>query len=178
MKITLTRSKDMNASFCHPIGFSHCNVFSQHAISIESSSYRYFIEGEFYYSKDSRGTTFTNEHNIKEILANLINLHGIEEAHNKLEGLFVGCWIDLKNNTAGVFNDSLNQLPLYYIQEGQNITLSTHLNDLINPKTEFNQLSLYSYLLVGYAPEKETFYKNVLRMGGDTTLCFKSSGFE
>ncbi len=178
MKVVFTRNKDKNASFCHPLGSSFFNVFSETSLSIGDDNYRYFIEGELYYAKSDKGATLTNEHNVKEVLTHLIKSHGIDQAHQYLEGLFVGCWIDLANQTAGVFNDPLNQLPFYYIEEAQEIILSTHLNELVTPMTELNQLALYSYLLVGYSPEKETFYKGISKIGSDTALHFGLSGFQ
>lgn len=180
MKITFTRNEDLNATLCQRTGSSYFNLFIKDALKIEIDDICYFIEGELYYSKACRShdSVKINSENIRDVITHLVTQHGAAKAHHYLEGVYVGCWINLREETAGVFADALNQSSLYYREHQGEMTLSTDLKELVTPETGFNQFALYSYLLVGYAPEKETFYKDVLKFGSDSTLNFNAEGFE
>lgn len=154
-------------------------VFTQgkNTLNIKTDQLDIYLEGEFYYYVENE-TTHKITDNVSKVLTELFGNHGIEEIQHVIEGMYCGFAYDKQNETVSVFSDSFNRKIIYYTEEGENIVVSTELTDVVASFSEisYDQNSLYSYLLLGYSPINDTFYKNVKRLGADEVISISSNG--
>ena len=172
-KYSLKKLENYNANY--QIGKKFASlVLDKSCKKIEFGEYVIFIEGEFYYSKASAlNYQSINHKNLDNIIVQLVRKKGIINLPKYLEGAYLCCWFNKKKNEIGIFSDDLSRTKSYYVNINQDeFELSTQIKDLINYSDGYDQLSLYSYILLGYTGEKDTFYSKIKRLSSDEYFLF------
>ncbi|MGV8934731.1 MAG: asparagine synthase-related protein [Gallionellaceae bacterium] len=153
-------------------------VSCKDAITVDVDGVKVLIDGKIYYARDGSSTTLVSGDTVGDIISSIVRQYGVARLPQYLEGSYVGCWFNDKEKTAGTFTDSLNRVPFYIIEHGENITLSTVLKDVVAKNAALDQLSLYSYLLLGYPAGQDTFYQDVKKVGNDESFYFNVNGVD
>ena len=137
-----------------------------------------YIEGEFYYCKKNGTTKKITAQNATEMLSNLFSEFSVDQISKVLEGMYCGIVYDKKIGKISAFSDAFNRKNFFYTKVADEFILSTSLNEVIEhrPTLKYDQKGLYSYLLLGYPPIKNTFYEDVFRLGSDEVITFDSKG--
>jgi hypothetical protein len=177
MKISYGSNSPVNGSHSFKFGDKYfCIAQDTKTRLFETNTLRLFFEGTFYYSTSNIGSAYVTPENAAVHIAALVSSHGIDRLSEHLEGSYVCCWLDLAKNTAGLLGDALNRVSVYYTNLGDRFTISTNLQDVASRSDGLDQLSLYSYLLLGYNTGRDTFYRNVKKLASDESFLFNSSG--
>ena len=173
MKITFNQLKSTTSNFNINFGKKILSIFSaEKLIEINVNTIKLFLEGEFYYSVNKKNPQKITHSNLKNTIIELVHNFGIENLTKYLEGSYLCCWLDQSNLKAGFFGDASNQIKAYYIQKNGDIEISSDLNDLVSSSRGYDQLSLYSFLLLGYPADNDTFYSGVKKLGCDEYFLF------
>lgn len=151
---------------------------AERAVVVDVDGLKLFLEGEFYYSVVGMQSTRVSSLSLLALVASLVRNHGVDRLPDHLEGSYVCSWIDVVGGKAGFFGDILNRVPVYYVERNGGIELSTNLKDLASRSRGLDQLSLYSYLLLGYSAARDTFYSGVKKLASDESFVFSASGIE
>lgn len=146
------------------------------ALLIEVDGVKIFLEGELYYAKVGFKNTKVTSENLSDIVTLLVRTYGVDCLRKHLEGSYVCCWFEISGMKAGFFGDNLNRLPAFYSIECDSISISTALKDVASGQRGLDQFSLYSYLLLGYSPARDTFYRGVKRLASDEFFIFSNEG--
>jgi len=137
-----------------------------------------YIEGELYYYYDNHKHTPITKENSEGSVNYLFTNYSIERLPSLLEGCYLCIVCDTGKNTVTILADAFNRKHLFYGTKGGEFTFSTNIQDVLKGKVEYNQNSLYSYLLLGYTPIKDTFYENVYRLGAEEMVRITGEGVE
>ena len=136
--------------------------------TIEFDQFKIFIEGELYYLNNlDQNNQNINDINFKNTLFQIVKDNGIISLPKFLEGSYMLCWFDNKKNEFGMLNDNFSRIKSYYVNIGDDFEISSQLKDVINQSNGYDQLSLYSYILLGYTAEKDTFYSKIKRLASN-----------
>ena len=179
MKINFSNLKHSDSNFSINIGQKILNIyFTEKLVEINVNNIKLFLEGDFYYSVNKKNYEQVTQSNLINTITLLVNNHGVENITNHLEGSYLCCWLDQSSLKAGFFCDTLNRVKAYYFQENNDIEISSNLNDLVSRSKGFDQLALYSYLLLGYPAGNDTFYSGIKKLGSDEYFLFTVNGVQ
>lgn len=147
--------------------------------TIEFDQFKIFIEGELYYLNNlDQNNQDTNDTNFKNALFQIVKDNGIISLPKFLEGSYMLCWFDNKKNEFGMLNDNFSRIKSYYVNIGDDFEISSQLKDVINQSNGYDQLSLYSYILLGYTAEKDTFYSKIKRLASNEYFLINTKGVQ
>jgi hypothetical protein len=143
---------------------------------LEFNQFKIFIEGELYYLNNS-DQNYLNifDINFENALFQIIKEKDITSLTKYLEGSYILCWFDSKKNEVGIVSDNLSRVKSYYIKIEDDFEMSTQLKDIINQSNGYDQHSLYSYILLGYTAEKDTFYSKIKRLASNEYFLISSN---
>jgi hypothetical protein len=179
MKIIFSKSSYSNSNYSKNLGKKNINIYlSEKIITLEVNDLKLFLEGQFYYSIINGTYQRITQTNVISIVTMLVKTYGINNLTKHLEGSYLCCWVDQLKQQAGFFGDALNRAQAYYTFINEDITVSSKLKDVASRSKGLDQLSLYSYMLVGYPAVNDTFYSGVKRLGNDEYFLFSSKGVE
>ena len=153
---------------------------TEHTFVIDNGDIQIYLEGEFYYYVENGISNLFGKDNLTKILSELTLRSDPCDFCDSVEGIYCGVWININENTITIFSDKLNRKHLYYYETENSFIASTDLKDIILQidRIEYNQFALYSYLLLGYTPIFETFYKNISRLSCDETILVSKTGIQ
>jgi asparagine synthetase B (glutamine-hydrolysing) len=179
MKISYGAKLDSRDGFSLKIGEKLLSVqTNDRSIEVVVNGIKIFLEGCFYYSISGLKNIRINSDNKLRIIETLVKNHGIDRLSKHLEGSFVCVWAELSGAKAGFFSDELNRVPVFYSHQNEEILISTDLKELVSKSSGLDQHSLYSYLLLGYSAERDTFYKGINKLASDESFVFTTKGIE
>ena len=179
MKISYIEKKISASNFVISLGNKNLNIFlNKNSITLDIDNFKIFLEGQFYYSFEKEKYNKITESNLSQLITSLIKNYGIMSLSKHLEGAYLCCWIDCSNLKAGFFGDAFNSVKTYYSSKKENIEISTEVEDLILPENGYDQMSLYSYMMLGYPADCDTFYSGVKKLGSDEYFLFTSESFK
>ena len=138
---------------------------------LEDNSASIVFNGEIYNhgllrkELESSGVKFRTKNSDTEVLLNGFRFYG-KDFINKLRGQFAFCYIDYKLQTVFLVSDRLNQKPLYYSIENNEVTFSSNLRSLvaINNSFNLNDDFIKEYLLYGITSSPATIFENVKKL--------------
>lgn len=178
MKINVSFNQK-KAIFSQSLGFSSFEIIPDSScIEIEVDQTLIYLEGEFYYYNNDGENVKINNNNANEVIKKAILDHSISNISRVLEGVYCGVAVDKIRKTLYVFSDAFNRKNFFYTQYDDCLILSTSLNEVLDTQKsiKYDQNGLYSFLLLGYTPVKNTFYENVFRLGCDEIIKIDESG--
>ncbi len=103
------------------------------------------------------------------------------DCFSKINGNFIGCVYDSRNDVFFLVHDHLGIEPLYYAWDGNQLIFSDSLRALIRFDKKFAELNpkaLYTYLLFNYNPGTETFFKGIKKLRGGHYIQIKDGKLE
>ena len=175
MKIFLNKEKDLESNFNINIGSRNLNIFfKKDYLELDINDLKIFIEGELYYSAEKQKFSKITALNLVPTIKSLIKNYGIMTLREHLEGSYLCCWVDKNKLEAGFFSDSQNRFKAYFSKDNKDIKISSELSDLVLSSNGYDQLSLYSYMMLGYPADSDTFYTGVKKLGSDEYFIFTS----
>jgi asparagine synthetase B (glutamine-hydrolysing) len=178
MKINVSFNQ-AKAAFSQSLGYSSFEIIpNSSCIEMEVDQTLIYLEGEFYYYNNEGENVKINKNNANAVIKQALLDHSVSNISSVLEGVYCGVAVDKNKKTLYVFSDAFNRKNFFYTQDGDQITLSTSLNEVLNTQKsiKYDQNGLYSFLLLGYTPVKNTFYENVFRLGCDEIIKIDESG--
>ena len=179
MKIIYSKSKNPSSNYSYKIGKSNFNIFLNHSsVEINIDNIKLFLEGEFYYSIIKGKFEKITKSNLISVIKSLVRDYGVINLPEHLEGAYLYCWFDQVTLKCGFSGDVLNTKKAYYKKENNELIISSNLKDLVSGDTKFDQLSLYSYMLIGYPAVNDTFYDGIKKIGNDEYFLFTPEGFQ
>jgi asparagine synthase (glutamine-hydrolysing) len=125
------------------------------------------FNGEIYNYKSIRkklikmGTIFYTESDT-EVVLKLLHIYG-NDGVSLLEGMFAFAFYSRQSNSIILARDFLGKKPLYYSQSLETFTFSSSLGVVKRALKSVNldEISLFSYLKIGYIIDPRTIFKNI-----------------
>ena len=142
---------------------------------MHSFSGRYVLtyNGEIYNFKEL-SVLLTNKFNIKlkttsdtEVLVNLIECLGLNEALNRIEGMFAFGLFDRKQQKLFLARDRFGEKPLYWFHQKNILYFSSEISPLINvlrDKLSINFNSVNHFLKKSYVPNHSSIFHEVQKV--------------
>ena len=118
---------------------------------------------------------------VDQQLANIIHSEleigvALSEWIAQRDGEFILSIIDLQTEEIIIANDVFGRLPLYVYAEGEKIVISREIALLLDEvKPTYEQYSLATYLLLGYAIGNKTIWNGITKLPGHSILFIDSS---
>jgi len=103
------------------------------------------------------------------------------DCFSKINGNFIACVYDPRENSFILAHDHLGVEPVYYSWDGNRLVFSDFLRTLVRSDKKFSELNpqtLYTYLLFNYNPSTETFFKGIKKLRGGHFIRIKHGTFE
>ena len=103
------------------------------------------------------------------------------DCFSKINGNFIACVYDVRENSFILAHDHLGVEPVYYSWDGNRLVFSDFLRTLVRSDKKFSELNpqtLYTYLLFNYNPSTETFFKGIKKLRGGHFIRIKHGTFE
>lgn len=150
----------------------------ENTIRVEiDSEHDIYLEGSlFYETRDVKSRRF-EQSNIQNEIRELFSRRNISEFIETVEGVYVIFYIDKKNEKITIFNDKLKTKDIYYLENEQEIHVSTGLNALRSKAKGRNQLGIISASYL-YIPRKHTIFDNIFRLRYNEFIELKKSNFK
>ena len=108
-----------------------------------------------------------------EVLVNLIQCLGIQQALEKLEGMFAFCLYDLKEKQVYLARDRFGEKPLYFFCKKNCLYFSSEMKPLINSlkdKLTINFNSLDHFLKKSYVQTDSSIFNEILKVKPSTFI--------
>ncbi|MCX7572092.1 asparagine synthase (glutamine-hydrolyzing) [Tumebacillus sp. DT12] len=148
-------------------------------MSSHSGRYQFVFNGEIYNFQDLRreleqahGRRFRG-HSDTEVLLEMFEVYGIEQAVSKLVGMFAFALWDRRERMLTLGRDRLGEKPLYYGRLKNGICFGSELKPLVTHPDFANEIdkdAMTLYLRHGYIPAPRTIYRGVFKLPPGTIL--------
>ncbi len=150
----------------------------ENSIKVEiDSEHDLYLEGNLFYElRDSRPRRFEQSKMISE-LKELFSRRTIQEFIETVEGVYIGFYVDKKNEKITIFSDKLKTKDTYYLESEHEVHVSTGLNALRPKAKGRNQLGIISALYL-HIPRKHTIFDNVFRLRYNEYIELKKGNFK
>lgn len=113
-----------------------------------------------------------------EVLINLIDCYGVEEATKLIEGMFAFCVFDKKNNSLYLVRDRFGEKPLYYYCSNNQLYFSSELKPLsknLKHHLSIDYESLNFFFKRSYLPSGYSIFNEINKVKPATILEFDLS---
>lgn len=110
-----------------------------------------------------------------EVLINLIQSIGIDEALEKVEGMFAFCLYDLERRTVILARDRFGEKPLYFYSNKNCLYFSSEMSPLINilkDQLTINYESLDYFLKKSYVSTHSSIFNEIVKIKPSTYVKF------
>jgi len=153
----------------------------QQPIFNEDSSKIIIFNGEIYNYRELRSDLQKKGHKFKtnsdtEVIIHLHEEYPINEAINKLNGIFSYAIWDKHKEELLLVRDRFGVKPLYYRQNGDELIFASQANAVIRLMKEspsIDAISLQQYLFFEYVPAPRSIYKDIKKLPAGHYLLFK-----
>lgn len=99
-----------------------------------------------------------------EVLLELIDLFGLDDAIKRIKGMFSFCIFDKKKNEINLVRDRFGEKPLYYGWINKDFFFSSDLNVIKSLTPEISNEALSLYFRFMYIPSPYSIYKNIYKL--------------
>lgn len=153
-------------------------VVDDDCVQFEARGIRFYLRGDFYYVRGEDATEALQRETLAGKLKQVMELRGPAEFQRCVEGEYFCVGLDGRTAEITTFGDLFNRRPLFYSTMNGGFIASDYLPDVVEGGSDgtYDQRSLYSYLLLGYAPGRDTFYTGVSKLAADETLVLSATG--
>ncbi len=187
------RGPDHGAVYCGSgntagLGFRRLSIIdlrevSNQPIPNEDGSVQLVFNGEIYNFKEIRAGLVARGHQFRssgdaEVIAHLFEEKG-ERAIDDLDGMFaLGIWNE-RTRELTLARDRVGKKPLYVYRDAHRVAFASEIKALLRHpgvSAEIDAEALPYYLLYGYVPHPQTFYRGITQVEPGTVLTFQPDG--
>lgn len=138
-----------------------------------------FLFGNVFYFIRDDGEIRLIDSKSTRYLEKIFTEYNLKEAISRLEGQYIGLYIDHINNSFHIFSDRYARVDAFYAYDDNAFYFSTHLNFIFQRlRPEYDQKMLAHFFSVygWYTPKGFTIYKNIKRLRVGEILKISDSG--
>jgi len=102
-----------------------------------------------------------------EVLINYIEIFGLENALNEIDGMYAFVIFDLKLNKLYVVRDKFGEKPIYYYHSDQTFAVASEIKSLLlikNKNFTLDEKAISHFYENGYIPAPFTIYKDIKKL--------------
>lgn len=158
---------------------AYLDVTDATVIKIDATQTVYLFGDVFYWLGEGKPKGVSTEHSA--LLKTIFQKNSLKDIVQRLEGEYIGFYVNTKTPQVSVFADRYNRLDLFYATEGNTLVASNHLNIIFqHVRPQYDQAMLAHMVSVfgWYAPKGFTLYRNVQRLKVGELLALTAKGMK
>lgn len=144
------------------------------------------FNGEIYNVAEISGKYLLNymphTHSDTEVLLEALSKHEVDKVLNSIRGMFAFGYLDVSDQKLILARDRFGEKPLHYWKNENLVFFSSQYNavvesmKILGEEIEFDQDSIYEYLIYGYFPYHASLVKGVCKLapGSKLTINFEN----
>lgn len=140
---------------------------------------RVYLFGDIFYYIENNGSIVFIEENSTAYLKNIFSKQALENVIRRLEGQYVGFYVDNANCLVRIFSDRYARIDCFYGAKGRDYYFSTDLDFIfqeLRPQYDQKMIAHFFSVYGWYTPKGLTIYENIRRLRVGEIITVSKSG--